>query len=78
MGLFISLIFLIGSDAVGHFLSHIFDVAHFQRQVLLGSVTNLHRIASVLLFITHCFGVRFRTIDRSKHKPWVFAESIQF
>jgi len=76
----ISWLFLLGQTVLqmsrDNFCLAYMDHAHFQRQVLLESVTNLHRMISLLLFITLCFGEIFCAIDRSKHKPCVFAESM--
>lgn len=58
-------------------LSHFYESCTLSKAVtILESVTNLHRMISLLLLITLCFGVKFCAIDRSKHKPCVFVESI--
>lgn len=75
MALFISFDFSYWARRSLTIIVSLFDVSHFQRQVLLESVTYLHRITNLLLFITLCFIVIFCTIDRSKHKPCVFTES---
>lgn len=75
MALFISLDFSYWVRRSSTLMVSLFDVSHFQRQVLLESVTYLHRIANLLLFITLCFVVSFCKIDPWKHKPCVFIES---